>query len=206
MTFFLIVFNYIITGILGRCITVIHILGCLGFLLKVVVVFVKSLSFIDLTKKLLYFIMLHINIFSSPTEVILGTVFVQIWTHSYELSVKRRRPWHHSRGRKIHSANVFQHFIIIIIINSTVGVHVNAFRSKMKAANKIPSLSPLCSYIQDFSLSNYHWLLNHLQNLAESSACHDSSRKDRNMPKDLKKALSYLIMHPVFKCQRVLRP
>lgn len=79
MTFFLIVFNYIITGILGRCITVIHILGCLGFLLKVVVVvFVKSLSFIDLTKKLLYFIMLHINIFSSPTEVIPGTVFVQI--------------------------------------------------------------------------------------------------------------------------------
>lgn len=47
--------------------------------------------------------------------------------------VKRGWPWHHSRGRKIHSAKVFQHFVIIVIINRTV--HVNIFRSKGKAVS-----------------------------------------------------------------------
>lgn len=45
----------------------------------------------------------------------------------YISRIKKRWPWHRSRSRQIHSATVFQHFVIIVIINRTMCVFMWKF-------------------------------------------------------------------------------
>lgn len=66
----------------------------------------------------------------------------------YISRIKKRWPWHRSRSRQIHSATVFQHFVIIVIINRTMCVHVKVFHSKVKAVNMLTAHSVKSSVSQ----------------------------------------------------------